>query len=330
MRNGMMNQTVNHKKRNIGTVLLLFLLVSATALLLLGTFSYASWVEEEDGMKYIQDDGQYAVGFLNIENERYYFDTDGHLVTGKFYVEEEEAYYYSDESGILQYGVIQTDEDFYIADENGHLMTGFVQQDGKRYFFNEIAQLVIGWFKQDDSWYYADSSGVIMTGFITVDGYRYYLNPDGSRVSEAVYEIDGITYIFNADGSVDENATALYPVFEYLNQRRQQNDCTELAMNSKVQACAILRASELVDGFLEESTISLEALLANRGVQCLGGYEFSYGGMEDYDMDQLMEDMQKDINMTQILASGTITDVGLGVHIQDGKSYYDIIFIEGR
>lgn len=289
--------------------------------------SYASWIEEEDGIKYIQDDGQFAIGFLEIDENRYYFDLDGHLVYGKFYVEEEDCYYYSNEEGIVQYGAIQTEDDFYITDATGKLLTGFAEYDGNRYYFNQIAQLVVGWFKHDNNWYYSDSTGKVMTGFVTVDGYRYYLHPDGTRVKEAVLEIDGITYLFNSDGSVDENATILYPVFQYLNKVRAQNRVTELILNDKVQACAILRASELVNGFSVDSAVSVEQLLANRGVKCIGGYEFAFGGVEGYDIERLMIDMQKDVNLMQVLNDKNVTEVGLGLYQQGDIYYYNLIFI---
>ena len=325
----MIHQTFKNRKNGILVIIGMLLFIGIGLIFFSSHIAYASWVEEEEGVGYLQEDGQYAVGFLDIEDERYYFDTDGHLVTGKFYVEDEDAYYYSDESGILQFGVIQTKNDFFITDENGRLIRGFAEYEGKRYFFNDIAQLVVGWFKQNGNWYYADSAGVIMTGFITVDNYRYYLNADGSRVSDTVLEIDGVTYIFNKDGSIDENATTLYPVFVCMNQIRQQNGCESLIMNSKVQSCAILRATELVNGFTANTT-SIESLLANRGVLCSGGFEFSYGGLENYDINRLMTDMQKDINLLNVLTNSAVTEAGLGVHVQDGIFYYDFIFIEGK
>lgn len=291
-----------------------------------GNMSYASWVQEEDGTRYLQEDGQYAIGFLDIEELRYYFDTDGHLVTGKFYVEEDDAYYYSDESGVLQYGVIQTEEDFFITDEDGKLLTGFAEYDGNRYFFNEIAQLVVGWFKHEDFWYYANGTGVIQTGFVEVDGYRYYMDSDGKRTNEAVLDIDGVTYIFNEDGSVDENATATYPVFQYLNQLRAEYGHNALTLNSKVQACALLRAAGLVNGFSLEHTEPLEELLANRGVMCSGGFEFAYGGISGYDFNSLTTDMGKDVNMMNALSETGISEVGIGMHEENDIMYYSIIF----
>ena len=289
--------------------------------------SYASWVQEDDGIKYMQEDGQYAVGFLDVDDNRYYFDSDGHLVYGKFYVEEEDCYYYSNEQGIVQYGAIRTEKEFFIADYTGRLLTGFVEYDGQRYYFNSIAQLVVGWFKHEDAWYYADSLGRVMTGFVTVDGYRYYLNSDGRRVEDTIMEIDGITYCFNSDGSVDENATILYPVLRFMNDIRVQNGKKELTLNSKVQACAIVRAAELVNGFVTDSQPSIEKLLSNRGVLTEGGYEFSYGGIEEYSIEQLMLDMNKDDNCINVLLNDNISEVGLGFYQKDNIVYYDIIFI---
>lgn len=319
---------INYSKRNKGTVLLVvFLIMAVVCVFSFNRISYASWVEEEDGIRYIQEDGQYAVGFVDIEDKRYYFDVDGHLVYGKFYVEEEECYYYSNAEGVVQVGAIQTENDFYITDHTGRLLTGFAEYDGQRYYFNQIAQLVVGWFKHEDNWYYANSVGKIMTGFVTVDGYRYYFNPDGTRVQNCILEIDGITYSFNADGTIDENTTVLYPVFQQINNLRRECGLSELVINQKVQACAILQAANLVNGFSSASSISTEQILLNRGVQTKVGYEFAYGGIVDYNITRLLSDMQKDVNFMNVLYNESITDVGLGMFQEDNVFYYDIIFI---
>lgn len=291
--------------------------------------SFADWVEDVDGVRYEQEDGQYAVGFSDIDGQRYYFDTDGYLVKGKFYIEEEDAYYYSDKNGILQIGVIQTKSSFYITEDTGKLQTGFVEYENQRYYFDEKVKLVKGWFKVTDDWYYADDYGVIMTGFVDLDGYRYYLNADGTRVSDTTITIDGITYVFNRDGSVDENATVLYPVYEFLNQIRAANGKNSLELNSKVQSCAILRASELVNGYLQmqDSSLVLVSVLQSRGVQCNGGYELSYGGVSEYGIDRLISDMHKDYNLTEVLKEDSVAEVGLGMFEQDGIFYYDIILV---
>ncbi len=324
MKESRQNKRKKHRRKMMALSCFLCILF---CVILLNKTTQASWIEEEDGMKYRLEDGQFAVGFLDVEAFRYYFDADGHLVKGKFYVEDEDAYYYSNEEGILQIGVIQTEDNFYITDETGKLQTGFVECEGNRYYFDKIAELVKGWFKHDENWYYSDENGIIMTGFITVDGYRYYLNADGTRVSDAVLSLDGVTYIFNKDGSVDENATALYPVLVFMNQLRTQQGKNELVLNTKVQACAILRAAELVNGFTNDTDMDLEQLLNSRGVSCSGGYEFSYGGIDGYDITRLMSDMQKDVNLMQVLLEFDVSEMGMGVYVKDGLSYYDIIFI---
>ncbi len=327
MKSKKMSPIIKNRKRKSLILIIGLVVISFVCIYSAAPISYASWIQEEDGIKYMQEDGQYAVGFLDIDDKRYYFDNDGHLVYGKFYVEEDDCFYYSNEEGIVQYGIIQTEDDFYVADHTGKLATGFVEYDGQRYYFNSIAQLVVGWFKYQDHWYYSDSTGKVMTGFVTVDGYRYYLDSDGCRVQDTILDIDGNTYIFNSDGSVDENATVLYPVLKYINDVRVKKGMVELALNSKVQACAIVRAADLVNGFANDSQISIEQLLGNRGVEAEGGYEFAYGGVEGYNIDRLISDLNKDINFKDVLFNSDVSEVGLGMYQKDNIFYYDIIFI---
>ena len=291
--------------------------------------SYAAWQQQEDGSVYYEDeDGQIAVGFQEIDGKRYYFDENGYLQTGKFYVKEKDAYYFSDDRGVLAVGgIIPTEKGFYAVDTEGKIQTGFVDYDGARYYFDSKAMMVTGWYKTDNNWYYADENGKMCTGLLSVDGYRYYFGTDGICVRNTTLDLDGVTYVFNADGSVDENATAVYPVYQNINAIRVQNGLPELQRSGKVQACAIARATSLKDGFEASPTGSLENLLKNRGVSCKNGYEFSYGGIEAYNVDRLMQDMTKDSRIQEALRDGSVADVGIGVYQQDAVSYYDIILI---
>lgn len=315
-------------------MLSVFILFSLGMIILLCLFitkqsTFAAWIEEEDGKKYEKEDGKAATGFLEIDEKRYYFDEEGYLQTGKFYVKEEEAYYYANKKGVIQTGIIDTKNGFYITDDAGRIQTGFVQYENRRYYFNSKAEMETGWIKADENWYYADDTGVVATGFISLDGYRYYLGEDGIRVSNTVMEIDGITYIFNQDGSVDENATTLYPIYQYFTQMRDAYGISVPVLNPKVQACAILRAADLTGGYhtATEGGNSVETLLKNRGVKCSSGYEFSYGGIEGYGLEQLFMDIKRDINMDAALKDPSVTGVGLGLYQVDTVFYYDIIFI---
>lgn len=299
--------------------------------MLLGTYqlSYASWVDDDNGTHYKDEDGNFVTGFQEIDNELFYFSQTGNLLKGKFYVEAEDAYYYADDKGRILTSVIKDESHFYITDDKGRLKTGFVDYNRQRYYFNSAGEVEKGWFKADEDWYYADDSGCIMVGFITVDGYRYYLGEGGKRVSNTVMEIDGTTYVFNEDGSVNENATSLYPWISYMNQQRKKAKLPELKINTKVQACAILRAADLVNGYdLSTQSQSLKKMLGDRGVSTSGGYEFSYGGVNGYTMEQLLEDIKKDTQFLQVLREDAVTDVGVGVYEEDGISYYDVVFIK--
>lgn len=286
----------------------------------------ADWIEKEEGIQYENEEGELLKGFQEIKEKKYYFDKDGYLKKGKFFCEEDQQYYYANKEGVIQKDVIKTKDGFYIADENGCLKTGFLEYEGNRYFFNGAADMVKGWFKSDGNWYYAGDDGITMTGFITVDEKRYYLNDDGTRVSNTVMELDGVTYVFNEDGSVDENATAMYPVFQFVNGLAEGR---EIPMNSKVQACALLRAKDLINGYQidENESGSIEQLLRGRGIRCSGGYEFSYGGVPDYSIDKLMEDMSSDFNLKNALNDSTVKEVGIGMYEEESILYFDFIFI---
>ncbi|MGN0437719.1 MAG: CAP domain-containing protein [Lachnospiraceae bacterium] len=305
------------------SVIFVFLLVNVCY-----RISYASWIEDENGIHYKNEDGEFVTGFYEIDNETYYFSKVGNLLKGKFYVEDLGAYYYGDEKGVIQYGVIDDGNHFYITDGTGKIKTGFVDYNQQRYYFDESAELKCGWFKDADSWYYANGYGQVMVGFVNVDGYRYYLSEEGKRVSDTVMNIDGTTYVFNKDGSVNENATYLYPWIRNINEERTSHGLSELTINTKVQACAILRATDLVNGYInDKKNQTLERLLNDRGVSASGGYEFSYGGIKGYTMDQLLEDIKKDDKFTQALLDESVTDVGVGIYEQDNIQYYDVIFV---
>lgn len=289
---------------------------------------HAAWEKNENGKYYKDDNGEILKGIQTIKDKLYYFDEDGYLETGKFYVPEKDGNFYADENGVIQIGTIVKDDVFYLTDDTGKIKTGFVEYEGQLYYFNANADVVMGWFKSDDKWYYASERGVIATGFISVDGYRYYLGTDGVRVSDTVMEIDGVTYIFNSDGSIDENATLLYPVYQYISSVRNNNNLKDIPIDSRVQACALIRSASLLEGFDRKTVGELESLLKNRAVKCNGGYEFSYGGVENYGIEKLIYNMKNDINLQRVLMDDGIINVGLGTYEDDGIAYFDLILIK--
>ena len=305
---------------SIFVILLLFILIN------INNNALAAWREDDKGKTYVLDDGKEAVGFQDIDGQRYYFDKDGYLQTGKIYIEEEDVYYYADENGVIQVGKINNDKAFFLTDDNGVIQTGFVEIDGNKYYFNKRAEQLFGWFKLEDDWYYAGNDGIIQTGLVTIDDKRYYLGEDGKRVSDTVMEIDGTTYIFSADGSVDENATMLYPVYQFISKLRSDNGLSDIVMDTKVSACAMVRASGLVNSFSEENGM-LENMLKNRGIKSSGGYEFSYGGTDGYNIDNLIYNISIDDRFLTAMHDKKINTSGIGMHTEENKMYFDIIFV---
>ena len=315
----------NHKKK-ICAAAIICLVISVAIPASYNSRVYASWKEDDDGTYYELEDGENAVGFHEIDGYMYYFNDDGYLQTGKIYIEDEDAYYYADKKGVIQIGDIDTNDAFYFTDEKGVIKTGFVEHDGRTYYYNKRAEQLFGWFEIDGDWYYTGEDGELRTGFITVDEHRYYLEADGKRVSNATMEIDGTTYIFSSDGSVDENATLLYPVYLYVANQRKELGLSDVLMDTKLQACALYRATLLKDGF-GNNNINTETLLSNRGVKSSGGYEFSYGGTENYGIDQLIAGFAIDDRFKTAIMDSSVNFVGIGVYTEEGINYFDIIFV---
>lgn len=314
-----------------GFIILITAIFVASIALSLPQHTFAAWKENDKGKMYENEEGKAVTGFFEIEGKRYHFSKEGYLETGKFYDEDKGDYYYANKDGVIQTGTIKTKKVFYITDEEGRIQKGFQEYNGNRYYFKSNADMAVGWFKDGDDWYYADDNGVVMTGFLEIEGYRYYLDNNGVRISDTVMEIDGIYYVFNADGSIDENGTLLYDVYKYITQKRsEQSGLKEISQNPKVQACAIMRASKLKDGYgvTSDDNSSVETLLQNIGVMCQGGYEFSYGGVSGYDVEKLLMNIEQDANMKIVLNDPDIKELGLGVHKEDDIYYFDFIFIK--
>ncbi|MCR5702089.1 MAG: hypothetical protein K6G76_08095 [Lachnospiraceae bacterium] len=286
----------------------------------------AYWDEDENGRRYTNEDGEYSIGFTDIDECLYYFDEDGYLKTGKFYVEDKDAYYYADENGVIQIGVIDTEDVFFITEDDGRIKTGLVDYEGVKYYFNTNAEYVVGWYKNGDDWFYGGEKGRVVIGFETINGYRYYFDENGARVHDTIMTIDDTTYIFNSDGSIDENATMLYPVFVYINDYRKEHGLSEISLDTKVSACAVLRASSLVNGFADDGDV--KRLIQDCGIKCEKGYEFSYGGQPDYSIDMLTGHIKLDNNFIGVLNREDINCVGLGSYMIDNVYYYDILFIQ--
>lgn len=320
----MRNKWINKKYMAI----ILAVLIVITSIFMIKHNSYAAWKKDNTGTYYKEKDGSLATGFREIRGVRYYFDKSGKLMTGKFYVESENAYFYSDEKDGILNGYIPGDNQFYLTDDDGKLMTGFVEHNGKRYFFDGDVNLCRGWFKSEGDWFYANKDGEVQTGFLELDGVRYYLDEDGHRIADTTMEIDGDIYVFSPEGSIDEDATILYPLIHYMNESRKKLGILELDMDSKVKACADLRAKQLVNGFdLESEEKSIEVMLNNRAVAVSGGYEFAYGGTPDYGLSELVRDIERDENFKRVIEDEKINAFGLGSYEQDGIYYFDIVLV---
>ena len=157
------------------------------------------WVKDENGWKYIEENGQPAKNkWIEEFFYRYYVKDDGYRTIGLQKIDN--AWYYFDSDGVMQTGWQTIGNDRYYFDTNGIMQRGWHQVDNLWYFFNSKGVMQTGLQKIDNTWYYFDSSGAMQTGWQKVDGVWYYFKPDGYMASSEYYG----GYWFNGDGSWDE------------------------------------------------------------------------------------------------------------------------------
>lgn len=72
---------------------------------------------EDDQWQYIQDDGEPATGWLELDGKRYYLDEDGYRKS-EYWQKDDGGWYYLDEDGVLV-----TDDwvDNYYVGEDGRM-----------------------------------------------------------------------------------------------------------------------------------------------------------------------------------------------------------------
>lgn len=198
----------------------------------------AGWLEDENGWKYILEDGTNATGWLKIDEEYYCFDENGFVRTG-WYEENSFTYYlgtsgamvtgdaeidgklyHFDEDGALMYetpmapeptelgiyGWIITDAGWAYIDTNGRKANGWLQSGNDWYYMNTNGIMLTGWVADSGEWYYMRPSGAMVTGWQEIAGNWYYFDSSGAMATGWI-EDGGVWYLLNDDGSWDASAT---------------------------------------------------------------------------------------------------------------------------
>ncbi|MGU8570916.1 cell wall-binding protein [Clostridium perfringens] len=167
---------------------------------------------------YIDDNGELAEGFKEINGNKYYFK-NGVMSTGNTEIEGNQ--YYFNESGLIAKGWSQNkDEEYYYTDNNGIIQKGWQKINGIWYYFNDVGVMATGpkyMFDEntyDTKLYYFDNSGALQykKGWVNHIGkYNndwYYINSN-NELSTSWQNINGTWYYFYENGKMAKGSTAV-------------------------------------------------------------------------------------------------------------------------
>ncbi|EJT5936544.1 cell wall-binding protein [Clostridium perfringens] len=167
---------------------------------------------------YIDDNGELAEGFKEINGNKYYFK-NGVMSTGKTEIEGNQ--YYFNESGLIAKGWSQNkDGEYYYTDNNGIIQKGWQKINGIWYYFNDGGVMATGpkyMFDEntyDTKLYYFDNSGALQykKGWVNHIGkYNndwYYINSN-NELSTDWQNINGTWYYFYENGKMAKGSTAV-------------------------------------------------------------------------------------------------------------------------
>ncbi|EGT0691972.1 cell wall-binding protein [Clostridium perfringens] len=167
---------------------------------------------------YIDDNGELAEGFKEINGNKYYFES-GVMSTGKTEIEGNQ--YYFNESGLIAKGWSQNkDGEYYYTDNNGIIQKGWQKINGIWYYFNDGGVMATGpkyMFDEntyDTKLYYFDNSGALQykKGWVNHIGkYNndwYYINSN-NELSTSWQNINGTWYYFYENGKMAKGSTAV-------------------------------------------------------------------------------------------------------------------------
>ncbi|EIF6296494.1 cell wall-binding protein [Clostridium perfringens] len=167
---------------------------------------------------YIDDNGELAEGFKEINGNKYYFK-NGVMNTGKTEIEGNQ--YYFNESGLIAKGWSQNkDGEYYYTDNNGIIQKGWQKINGIWYYFNDGGVMATGpkyMFDEntyDTKLYYFDNSGALQykKGWVNHIGkYNndwYYINSN-NELSTSWQNINGTWYYFYENGKMAKGSTAV-------------------------------------------------------------------------------------------------------------------------
>lgn len=198
----------------------------ATATICISLFAVpieaASWVHNNTGWWWQEDNGSYPANQWKVINGKWYwFDGNGYMVTGWRSIGG--SWYYFESNGAMasnkwignyyveSNGTMATNKwigNYYVNGDGLWTQTRITGQwisNGNRWWYRHSdGSYARGWEKIDGSYYLFDNSGWMLTGWQSVNGSWYYMNSSGKMVTDWNV-IDFNWYYFYNSGAMASN-----------------------------------------------------------------------------------------------------------------------------
>lgn len=166
-------------------------------------------VYDDNGCKYINDDGSFKTGWHQEGENWYYFDYDTGYAHHGWLSYEGESYYLRNSTGaMIADRTITLDGTVYQFDHDGASLSlgsdyrGWMCDDVTWYYrFSNGRFAAGGWYYLEGDWYYFDEAGYMKTGLIQDNGAVYYLTESGAMAHDTQVTINGVTYDFDSSGA---------------------------------------------------------------------------------------------------------------------------------
>lgn len=183
----------------------------------------ASWLKDNRGWWWQEDDGSYPVGqWKTIQGKKYYFDSQGYMKTGWFWDGQNWYYLGAINDGAMKTGWCMVKGNWYYMYEDGKMATNewidscWVGNDGawienqwiregNRWWYRhgDGSYTTDDWELIDGGWYHFDASGWMQTDWIQVQDKWYYLGASNDGVMKSSQWIGD--YYVGADGAMARN-----------------------------------------------------------------------------------------------------------------------------
>ena len=141
--------------------------------------NYNCWKKENNKWHYLNDKGEVAKGWLNLNGTYYYLDpSTGEMQTG---MKEINGYkYYLDNSGAMKTGWVNYNGEYYFFGQDGTMKTGWINDGWTDYYLKKDGTIYKGWLDDGLNKYFMDENGQMKKGWVNYNGEYYFFGQDGA------------------------------------------------------------------------------------------------------------------------------------------------------